>query len=552
MAIDPLYVALGLLALVAVVVAAFSFASRRRHPEIEAEAQDQLEAEAPAEREGEAPTAPEPAPPPPPDERVPSAARPPAAKPVPSAPAEAREAPGEAREEEGEAREEEVPAEARGEVPAEARGEAPAEAREEEVPAEARGEVAPAEARGEAPAEAREEAPAEGPDVAPEAEPLRPREPEPVEVEPEPPRATPEAEPAPGAAPEPPKATPEAEPAPREAEPAPGAAPEPARASPEAEPARPETPAPEAAPSAPVEPAKTLQRGLEKTRRGFMSRLNAMLFGSDLDEEALEDIEALLVTSDIGIRTANKLIDEVRKSLSRAKAGDVEAVRAALRAKVAEIVHLECPPLATDAKPLVLMVIGVNGVGKTTTIGKLAARFRDQNKTVTLAAGDTFRAAAVEQLEIWGERTGASVVRGTDKADPASVVFEAIQAARRNESDVCICDTAGRLHTKVNLMEELKKVRRTMNKALDGAPHEVMMVLDATTGQNAIAQARQFREAVAIDSIALTKLDGTAKGGVVVAICDELQIPVRYVGIGEKVEDLRDFHPGEFTDALFS
>jgi fused signal recognition particle receptor len=368
----------------------------------------------------------------------------------------------------------------------------------------------------------------------------------PAEAAPAPPTEPAERAAAPAAPVEAPETTP-----PR-IEPAPDAAPEAIPKEPAAAPDRPAEAPPQPAPAPPAAAPKSMEAGLEKTRKGFMARLNSMLFGEKLDEDAIEDIESLLVTSDIGIRTSQKLIDEVRRELSRTEAGSAEAVRAALKKKVAEIVHLPCPPLPLENEPLVLMVIGVNGVGKTTTIGKLSARFAAEGKQVTLGAGDTFRAAAVEQLEVWGDRTGAAVVRGKDKADPASVVFEAIQQSRSNGSQVCICDTAGRLHTKVNLMEELKKLRRTMNKALEGAPHEVLMVLDATTGQNAISQARQFREAVQIDSIALTKLDGTAKGGVVVAICDELQVPVRYVGIGEKVEDLRDFDPTEFTDALFS
>ena len=255
------------------------------------------------------------------------------------------------------------------------------------------------------------------------------------------------------------------------------------------------------------------------------------------------------MTSDIGIRTTQKLIDEVRTELGRK--ATPEAARDALRRRIRELLADPAPPLKFDAKPMVIMVIGVNGAGKTTTIGKLSSRFAAEGKKVVLAAGDTFRAAACEQLEIWGERTGATTVRGADKADPSSVMYDAIQAARREGADVCLCDTAGRLHTKVNLMEELKKVRRSMGKAMDGAPHEVMLVVDATTGQNAIAQAKQFKEAVELDSIALTKLDGTAKGGVVVAIADELGVPVRYVGIGEQVADLRDFDPDAFVDALF-
>lgn len=304
------------------------------------------------------------------------------------------------------------------------------------------------------------------------------------------------------------------------------------------------------APDAP--PPKSLEAGLEKTRKGFMARLGDLLSGGSLDEDLVDELEALLVTSDIGIRTTERLLGDLRGELSRKELKDGDAVRARLREKVMEIVNVERAPLAYTHQPTVIMVIGVNGVGKTTTIGKLAARLVRDGKKVVLGAGDTFRAAAVEQLEIWGERSGADVVKGAERADPSSVVFDAIQHAKRVNADVCLCDTAGRLHTKVNLMEELKKLRRVMNKAMEGAPHEVMMVLDATTGQNAIQQAEQFKGAVEVDSIALTKLDGTAKGGVVVAICDNLGVPVRYIGIGEQVDDLRDFDPTAFVDALFA
>ncbi|HJL41204.1 MAG TPA: signal recognition particle-docking protein FtsY, partial [Myxococcales bacterium LLY-WYZ-16_1] len=308
-----------------------------------------------------------------------------------------------------------------------------------------------------------------------------------------------------------------------------------------------EAPAPPAA-EAPEKPAATLRSGLAKTRKGFMARLNDLLFSrSSVDEDLFEEMEALLVTADMGVRTSTRLLEALRNT----QTSDPEAVRSKLQELVRGTLELECPPLPSGGQPTVLMVIGVNGVGKTTTIGKLASQFTGEGKRVMLAAGDTFRAAAVEQLQVWGERAGAEVVRGPDKADPSSVVYEAVQRARREGFDVCICDTAGRLHTKVNLMEELKKVRRTMDKAHSGSPHEVMLVLDATTGQNAITQAKQFKEAVDVQSIALTKLDGTAKGGVVVAICDELQIPVRFVGVGEGIADLRPFDPDAFVDALF-
>jgi fused signal recognition particle receptor len=315
-------------------------------------------------------------------------------------------------------------------------------------------------------------------------------------------------------------------------------------------------PPPAAKTTAPVPTAETAQaamdRGLAKTRLGFMARLNGVLFGKGLDPSLVDELEEILVTSDIGIRTAERLLGGLRNELSRKEVGDPKVVQARLRAKIGEILAIDCPPLPFDqVKPVVIMVIGVNGAGKTTTIGKLAARLQREGKKVVLAAGDTFRAAAVEQLEVWAKRAGADIVRGPERADPSSVVFEAIKQATQTGADVCIVDTAGRLQTKVNLMEELKKVRRVMEKAMAGTPHEVMLVLDATTGQNAISQAKHFTEAVQVSSIALTKLDGTAKGGVVVAICDALGLPVRLVGVGETIEDLRDFDPDAFVDALF-
>jgi fused signal recognition particle receptor len=293
------------------------------------------------------------------------------------------------------------------------------------------------------------------------------------------------------------------------------------------------------------------RRGLAKTRSGFMSKVNGLIFGRKLEPELVDELEEVLVTSDIGIRTAQRLLGDLRDKLSRKELADPEAIRARLKAQVTEILNVPLKPLDFAQNPLVLMVIGVNGVGKTTTIGKLAARLHREGRKVVLAAGDTFRAAAVEQLGIWAERANAEMVKGPEDGDPASVCFEAIQTAKRSGAQVCVADTAGRLHTKVNLMEELKKLRRVMDKAMPGAPHEVMLVLDATTGQNAITQAQQFTEAVQVGSIALTKLDGTAKGGVVVAICDALKLPVRYVGVGEGIDDLRDFDVTAFVDALF-
>ncbi|MBI2377466.1 MAG: signal recognition particle-docking protein FtsY [Deltaproteobacteria bacterium] len=299
-------------------------------------------------------------------------------------------------------------------------------------------------------------------------------------------------------------------------------------------------------------PESALESGLAKTRQGFMAKVQALIFGKGLEPALIDELEELLVTSDIGIRTAAKLIGDLRESLSKKEITDPNAVYARLRERVLAMISIPCPPLAYDKKPTVIMVIGVNGVGKTTTIGKLAARLVGEGKKVVIAAGDTFRAAAVEQLEIWATRAGATLVKGPETQDPSAVMFDAIQRAQRDGADVCIADTAGRLHTKVNLMEELKKVKRVMDKAHPGAPHEVILVLDATTGQNGITQAKQFREAVTVNSLVLTKLDGTAKGGVVVAIADELGVPVRLIGVGESIEHLRDFDAKEFVDAMFA
>jgi fused signal recognition particle receptor len=308
-----------------------------------------------------------------------------------------------------------------------------------------------------------------------------------------------------------------------------------------------------------AEAGKTLAAGLEKTRGGFMARLNALFVGGKpVDDAVLADLEEVLFTADIGVRTATGLLESAREKVRRKELADPERLKAALREEIARIVSLGgrldggAAALAVgDARPWVVMVVGVNGSGKTTTVGKLAAKLKGQGRSVLLGAGDTFRAAAGEQLEIWAERVGAPIVRGKEGADPASVCFEAVQRGAAEGVDVVICDTAGRLHTKVPLMEELKKVKRVLAKAAPGAPHEVLLVLDATNGQNAIVQARQFNEALGISGIVLTKLDGTAKGGVVIGICDELGIPVRFVGVGETVADLKPFAPAEFVQALF-
>ena len=330
----------------------------------------------------------------------------------------------------------------------------------------------------------------------------------------------------------------------------------------EREPEREPEPEPEAEPEAEAAPApapakkkdgKALRLGLEKTRGGFIARIGALLGGKkQIDAGTMDRLEEVLLTADIGVRTSQKLFAALKQDLSRADLADVDAIWAHIREKSAKILDVGAPPLDLDrARPFVILVIGVNGVGKTTTLGKLAGKYAALGKKVLLAAGDTFRAAATEQLEIWGQRVGCPVVKGKEGGDPSSVIFDAVRRAQAEGFDVVLADTAGRLHTKINLMEELQKVRRVTAKALEGAPHETFLVLDSTTGQNAIAQAQMFKEAMAISGIIITKLDGTAKGGVILGICDELKVPVRYIGIGEKVDDLREFDAGEFVEALY-
>jgi fused signal recognition particle receptor len=293
-----------------------------------------------------------------------------------------------------------------------------------------------------------------------------------------------------------------------------------------------------------------MRSGLAKTQASLVGRIDALLSGSrGVDADLLEELEEILITADFGMKTTQDLIQSLKK---RVAGGDPEALRDALKDEIATRLRLEAAPLDLDsASPFVIVVVGVNGVGKTTTIGKLAHQFSGEGKRVLLGAGDTFRAAAAEQLAIWGERAGVDVVRHAEGADPAAVAFDAAKAAVARKADVLILDTAGRLHTKVNLMEELKKIRRVISREIPGGPHETLLVLDATTGQNALVQARLFQEAVAVSGIALTKLDGTARGGMVVAIGAELGLPVRYVGIGEGLDDLRPFDPDLFVAALF-
>jgi fused signal recognition particle receptor len=308
-----------------------------------------------------------------------------------------------------------------------------------------------------------------------------------------------------------------------------------------------------------AEAGKTLAAGLAKTRGGFVARLSALLGGGKpVDESILADLEEVLFTADIGVKTASRLLETVRDRIRSRELHDADKVRAALRAEIRRILSLdgkvsgEQSLTVGEARPWIVLVVGVNGSGKTTTIGKLAAKLKGAGHSVLLGAGDTFRAAAGEQLEIWAERVSAPIVRGKEGGDPASVCFEAVQRGVAEKVDVVLCDTAGRLHTKAPLMEELKKVKRVVAKAAAGAPHETLLVLDSTTGQNGIAQARQFHEALGVTGLVLTKLDGTAKGGVVIGICDELRIPVRYVGVGESVGDLKAFDPDAFVEALFA
>ncbi len=305
----------------------------------------------------------------------------------------------------------------------------------------------------------------------------------------------------------------------------------------------------------PVAPVKTgifgrLKQRLSKTRDSLSSGFARIVTGKRrIDASVLEDLEELLITADVGVQTSTALIER----LTAARPADADELQAALRDEVRAILTRHRPAAsAAPAAPHVIMVVGVNGVGKTTTIGKLAARYTAAGRRVLIAAADTFRAAAVDQLAIWAQRAGAGLVRHRDGTDPAAVAYDAVEAAIARGVDIVIVDTAGRLHTKVNLMEEIKKVKRSIAKRLPDAPHEVLLVLDATTGQNAVSQAKLFHEALGVTGIALTKLDGTAKGGIVIAICESFDLPLRYIGIGEAIEDLQDFDPEGFVQALFS
>ena len=308
------------------------------------------------------------------------------------------------------------------------------------------------------------------------------------------------------------------------------------------------------------EKKENLDKGLEKTKQSFFGKIARILVGkSKVDSEVLDNLEEILISSDVGVETTLKIIERIEARVSRDKVLGTDELNTVLREEIANLleennttnlVGFDLPK--HEGNPHVIMVVGVNGVGKTTTIGKLAHQFKKANKKVVLGAADTFRAAAVDQLIIWSERVGVPIVQQGMGADPASVAFDALQSAKSQNADVVIIDTAGRLHNKVNLMNELSKIKRVMEKVVPGAPHEILLVLDGSTGQNAFEQAKQFSLATDINALAITKLDGTAKGGVVIGISDQMKIPVRYIGIGEGIEDLQIFDRNEFVNSLFS
>ena len=388
------------------------------------------------------------------------------------------------------------------------------------------------------------------PEVAPAPEP----EPEPVEA------AEPEITPEPAAE----------SPAPVPPEPAEADAPAPPSAELPAEPEEPEEPgeaSEEIIPAPPIgartqeKPAsrsmfQRLQERLGKTRDALIYRLDRLFLGKkEIDQDLFEQLEEILITADLGVATTLELIDVARKKVKRDQLSDPQALKGIIRDQILAYIEASDQPaelVLPETGPFVIMVVGVNGVGKTTTIGKIAAKFARAGQSVLLVAADTFRAAAIDQLRIWGERVGVRVIAQKPNADPSSVVFDGLDYGVAHDMDVIIIDTAGRLHTSVNLMAELKKIHRVIGKKMPGAPHEVMLVLDATTGQNGIAQAKMFHEAVGVTGLTLTKLDGTAKGGIVANVCREIKIPVRFIGIGEQLDDLRDFDAREFVDALFA
>ena len=298
-----------------------------------------------------------------------------------------------------------------------------------------------------------------------------------------------------------------------------------------------------------------MKSAVTRTRENLSERIEDVVsFGKEIDRDTLDDLEATLIGADLGTTTTREVLAKLREKADRKQIGNVAELKRLLKEELLAILNAaNTPPVEREeGMAEVVLVVGVNGTGKTTTIGKLAQLLRSEGKTVLLCAGDTFRAAAIEQLEIWGQRTGTEVVRTKSGGDPSAVLFDALQAANARHIDCVIVDTAGRLHTKTNLMQELEKIRRTAQRIIPGAPHEVLLVIDATTGQNGLQQAKLFTDAAAVTGVVLTKLDGTAKGGVVVAIARELGLPVRYVGVGEKAADLLPFDPKEFVDSLFA
>ena len=326
----------------------------------------------------------------------------------------------------------------------------------------------------------------------------------------------------------------------------------------EPDPERESEPAPELSPELVIElnfkiEKEKLDSGLKKTKESFFGKLARTVAGkSTIDELALDGIEEALITSDIGVETTLKIIEKLEERVERDKYINTSELNSFLKQEISSLMQDSYDKIPDVAGPYVIMIVGVNGVGKTTTIGKLAHQFKQQGKKVVLGAADTFRAAAVDQLVIWADRVGVEIVKQAMGSDPASVAFDTIQSAKASGADVVIIDTAGRLHNNVNLMRELGKIRSVMGKVIPEAPHDVMLVLDASTGQNAIEQAKQFIAATEVNSIALTKLDGTAKGGVVIGISDQFQIPVRYIGVGEGMNDLQKFNKQEFVDSLFN
>jgi len=297
-----------------------------------------------------------------------------------------------------------------------------------------------------------------------------------------------------------------------------------------------------------------LKTGVQKTRDGLVSRIEDVLAGKKaIDAELLDELEYTLISADVGVATTEEILERIRERVDRKLIGDSSELRGLIREYLLEVLQSADRPLAwVEEPPAVIMLVGVNGSGKTTTIGKLTAHFKSEGRTVLLCAADTFRAAAIEQLEVWGERTATQVVRQQTGSDPSAVMFDALSAAKSRKVDYVIVDTAGRLQTKSNLMAELEKMRRTASRVIPDAPHEVLLVLDATTGQNGLEQARKFTETSGVTGIVLTKLDGTAKGGVVIAIARELGLPIRFIGVGEKVDDLLPFDAERFIDSLFA